>query len=45
MAALIKVRKDSHKIGELLLVLELPELPTSFSYYYPFIFSLWAQGK
>lgn len=44
MAALIKVRKDSHKIGELLLVLELPELPTSFSYY-PFIFSLWAQGK
>lgn len=42
MVTLIKVRKDSHNIGKLLL---LVELPTSFSYYYPFIFSLWAQGK
>lgn len=32
MVALIKVRKDSHNIGKLLLLLELPELPTSFSY-------------
>lgn len=45
MVTLIKVRKDSHNIGKLLLLVELPELPTSFSYYYPFIFSLWAQGK
>lgn len=45
MVVLIKVRKDSHNIAKLLLLLELPELPTSFSFYYPFIFSLWAQGK
>lgn len=46
MGALIKVRKDNLNTDKLFCwCLSCPSWPTSFLYYYSFIFSLWAQGN